>query len=51
MTITGADYPSVVQANNGLVQFSDLNPELGEEFNDICWSHTDYLWDIVHEAP
>jgi hypothetical protein len=48
MTITGADYPSVVQANNGLVQFSDLNPELGE---DICWSHTDYLWDIVHEAP
>ena len=51
-TITGVDYASVVQANAGLAQFSDDNhPELGEEFNDICGSHTDYLWDIVHEAP
>ena len=51
-TITGADYASVVQANAGLAQFADDNhPELGAEFNDICGSHTDYLWDIVHEAP
>jgi hypothetical protein len=51
-TITGADYASVVQANNGLSQYADDNhPELGEEFNDICGSHTDYLWDIVHESP
>ncbi len=51
-TITGADYASVVQANNGLSQYADDNhPELGEEFNEICGSHSDYLWDIVHEAP
>ena len=51
-TITGADYASVVQANGGLSQYADDNhPELGEEFNDICGSHSDYLWDIVHEAP
>ncbi len=51
-TITGADYASVVQANGGLSQYADDNyPELGEEFSSICGSHTDYLWDIVHEAP
>ena len=51
-TITGADAASVVQANGGLSQYADDNhPELGEEFNDICGSHSDYLWDIVHEAP
>jgi hypothetical protein len=51
-TITGADNASVVQANAGLSQYADDNhPELGEEFNDICGTHTDYLWDIVHEAP
>ncbi len=51
-TITGADYASVVQANGGLSLYADDNhPEVGEEFNEICGSHSDYLWDIVHEAP
>jgi hypothetical protein len=51
-TITGADYASVVEANGALVQYGgDDDSGLGEEFNDICGSHTDYLWDIVHEAP
>ncbi len=51
-TITGADYASVVNANGQLVQFSPEGDEaLREEFNDICWTHTDYLWDIVHETP
>lgn len=51
-TITGADYASVVSANAELVQFSGEGPAgMGEEFNDICGTHTDYLWDIVHEAP
>lgn len=49
--IRGADYASVVQANNGLAQFAGDDANLGEEFNDICGSHTDYLWDVVHEAP
>lgn len=51
-TITGADYASVIQANGALVQYSqDGDRALGEEFNDICGSHADYLWNIVHEAP
>ncbi len=51
-TITGGDYDAVMQANGALVQYSNEgNRALGEEFNDICGSHADYLWDIVHEAP
>jgi hypothetical protein len=51
-TITGSDYASVVSANAALVQFSGEGPSgMGEEFNDICGTHTDYLWDIVHESP
>ena len=49
--ITGADYASVVQANGALEQYTnDSDSELAEEFNDICGSHSDYLWDFVHEA-
>ena len=51
-TITGADYASVVQANGALVQYSGEDDSgMGEEFLDICGSHADYLWNIVHEAP
>lgn len=51
-TITGADYAAVVEANGALVQYSgDDDSGLGEEFSSICRSHSDYLWDIVHEAP
>jgi len=25
--------------------------DLAREFSQICDSHTDYLWDIVHESP
>ena len=51
-TITGADYASVVQARGELLQHVNENhSDLGDEFSDICGSHSDYLWDIVHEAP
>ena len=50
-TITGADYASVVAARAELLQHVDENhDDLGDEFSDICGSHADYLWDIVHEA-
>ena len=50
--ITGADNGSVVQARGELFQYMNENhSELAEEFTDICGSHSDYLWDIVHEAP
>lgn len=51
-TITSADYVSVVQANGALAQYTnESHSDLGEEFSDICGSHSDYLWDIIHEAP
>lgn len=51
-TITGADYASVVQARNDLLQHMNENhSDMGEEFSAICGSHSDYLWDITHEAP
>ena len=50
--ITGADSASVVQARGELFQYMNENhSELAEEFNDICGSHSDYLWDFVHETP
>jgi len=51
-TITGADYASVIGARNELLQYMGENhSDLGEEFTDICGSHSDYLWNIVQEAP
>ncbi len=51
-TITGADHSSVMQANAAPSQYTnESHSDLGQEFSSICGSHTDYLWDIVHEAP
>ncbi len=50
--ITGADYASVMAARAELLQHANENHRaLGTEFANICNSHTDYLWDIEHEAP
>ncbi len=51
-TIPGADHSSVMQANGALSQYTnETHSDLGQEFSSICGSHTDYLWDIVHESP
>jgi hypothetical protein len=51
-TITGADHASVVAARGEVLQYVNENHEdLGREFTQICGSHADYIWDIVHEAP
>ena len=49
-TMTGADHAAVVAARDELEQALDGN-EAMEEFFGICPSHSDYLWDIVHESP
>lgn len=50
-TITGADYASVNAARFQAIQHVNQEfPELGREFSQICHTHTDYLWDIVHES-
>lgn len=54
LTTSGADHKSLMNARNELIE-SAFNAEgmeeIGEEFTDICGSHSDYMWDIVHEMP
>jgi hypothetical protein len=51
-TMTAADYPSLLKARDEI--FAAMYPEGEEnaeanEFDTICTSHSDYLWDIQHE--
>jgi hypothetical protein len=51
-TVTGADYATVTAARGEVFQHVNQNhADLGREFSQICGSHSDYIWDIVHEAP
>jgi len=51
-TVTGEDHASVTAAQFDALQHVNQNyPGLAREFSQICDSHTDYLWDIVHESP
>ncbi len=51
-TVTGDDFPSVAAARMEAIQHVNQNHgALGREFAQICSSHTDYLWNIVHESP
>lgn len=48
-TVTGSDYASVYAARIEAIRDADQKrPKLAREFETICHSHTDYLWDIVH---
>lgn len=54
LTTTGADHKSLLNTRNELIQaaFSaEGMEEIGAEFTEICGSHSDYMWDIVHEKP
>jgi len=51
-TVTGEDFASVTAARMETIQHVNQNhAALGREFAQICDSHADYLWDIVHESP
>ena len=51
-TMLGADHGSVNAARLRMVQAANQeDAALAREFAEICHSHTDYLWDIVHESP
>ena len=51
-TMSGDDYATVAAVRvEALRRAGRENPELAREFNEICPTHVDYLWDIVHEAP
>lgn len=54
LTTTAADHKSGMKARNELINSvfgSEEMDAIGAEFTDICGSHADYMWDIVHEMP
>ncbi|MFC1606254.1 hypothetical protein ACFL33_05275 [Pseudomonadota bacterium] len=50
-TMTGADFKSLLAARAELIDemYSEDN-KAGEEFNAICGSHSDYMWEIQLET-
>ena len=51
-TMTGSDIASLLAARNAI--FADVNAKAeaaSNEFGEICGSHQDYIWNIVHETP
>jgi hypothetical protein len=50
--MTGADFKSLLAARAELIEemYSDEN-KAGLEFNEICGSHADYMWEIQLETP
>ncbi len=51
-TVTGEDFTSVTAARmEAIQQANEKHRTLAQEFSQICGTHTDYLWDIVHESP
>lgn len=54
LTTTAADHKTGMNARNALISSvfdTEGMEEIGAEFTDICGSHSDYMWDIVHEKP
>lgn len=51
-TISGTDHKSLLAARGELItaMYGDDN-EAGKEFNSICGSHEDYMWDIQMSSP
>jgi hypothetical protein len=52
-TMTANDFPGLLEARGEILAaiYGDGDNAEANEFNDICGSHSDYLWDIVHEKP
>lgn len=52
LTMTAADNSSLLDARTAIIQeMYEGNEEAGTEFDSICGSHQDYIWDILFEKP
>lgn len=52
LTMSAADTSSLLAARTAIIaEMYDNNPEAGTEFDSICGSHQDYIWDIMFEKP
>ena len=51
-TMTATDIKAVFAARNAIFeQISQKAEAASDEFNEICGSHQDFLWNIAHEKP
>jgi hypothetical protein len=52
-TMTAANYSDLLNARGEILNsvYGDGENAEANEFSSICTSHSDYLWDIQHEAP
>ena len=49
LTMRGADHKSVLAAWGAIVEEMDEKHDAAStEFSEICYTHQDYMWDIVH---
>ena len=50
-TMTGSDHKAVLAARAEAIAmtYDEGNNAAGTEFSEICGSHVDYMWNIVHE--
>jgi hypothetical protein len=49
LTMRGADHKSVLKAWGAIVEeIEKEQPDADTEFSEICYTHQDYMWDIVH---
>ena len=50
--MTAADHVTLLQVRNAVIEeMAAKHGETAEEFDEICGSHQDYMWDIVFETP
>jgi len=50
-TMTAANFPDLLKARGEILEaiYGDGENAEANEFNTICTSHSDYLWEILHE--
>jgi hypothetical protein len=51
-TMSAADHSALLKARTAIIgEMTEADQEASQEFDSICGSHQDYMWDIVHEKP
>lgn len=50
LTVTAADWDTLISSRESILAAAGAL-EGSDEFTDICYSHSDYLWEIQHEKP
>lgn len=51
-TMSGADHSSVLEARDAIYQeLMESHEDALQEFDQICGSHQDNMWNILHEKP